>query len=60
MPDKFTIDIDLYERLTALRRAMNLPTSDYLEKIKDSILKKEEFIVNGKVVNVKRGKTCLN
>lgn len=60
MFDRFSIDIDLYERLVAMRRAMGLSTSDYLEKLKDCINRKEDFYVNGKLIYVKRGKTCLN
>lgn len=55
----FTIDLDLYERLTAVRRVIGLPTSDYLEKAKQCQKENSKFIVKGKVVNIKKG-FCLN
>lgn len=58
MPN-FSIDIDHYEKLTAVRRATGLSTSDYLEKAKKCLKEGTEFIVKGEVVNVKRG-YCLN
>jgi thiamine monophosphate synthase len=59
MPDKFSIDIDLYEKLTAVRKTIGLSTSDYLDKAKKSMKEGTEFIVKGKIVNIKRG-YCLN
>ena len=50
----------MYERLTAIRRATGLPTSDYLEKAKESLKDNKDFIVKGNVVNIKRGKIQLN
>lgn len=56
----FSINIDLYERLTAIRRATGLSTSDYLEKAKEALKENKDFIINGNVVNIKRGKIQLN
>lgn len=56
----FSINIDLYERLTAIRRATGLSTSNYLERAKEALKDNKDFIVNGNIVNIKRGKTCLN
>jgi hypothetical protein len=56
---KFSLDIDHYEKLTAVRRTIGLPASDYLEKAKKCIKDGTEFIVNGEVVDIKRG-YCLN
>lgn len=53
MSDKFTINIDLYQRLTAVRRTIGLPTSDYLERAIECLKEKKEFEVNGKTVKIK-------
>ncbi len=55
MSDKFSIDIDLYEKLTAVRRTIGLSTSDYLEQIKKCVEEKREFVIKGKIVNIKKG-----
>ena len=52
--DAFSINIDLYEKLTAVRRTIGLPTSDYLEKVKTCLKEKKEFIVKGKKVSIKK------
>ena len=59
MSNEFTIDLDLYERLTAVRRAIGLPSSDYLEKAKQCLKEKRELIIKGRKVSIKRG-FCLN
>ena len=58
--DRFSIDIDLYERLVAVRKVLGLPISDYLDRAKESLLTDDFFIIKGNVVNIKRGRTCLN
>jgi hypothetical protein len=59
MPDKFSIDIDLYEKLTAVRKTLGLSTSDYLERAKKSLEEQTQFVVSGKIVHIRRG-FCLN
>jgi hypothetical protein len=54
MCDKFYINLDLYERVTAIRRAVGLPSSDYLERVKKSVRDKSKFVVNGEVVWIRR------
>ena len=60
MSDKFSLNIDLYERLTAMRRTIGLSTSDYLERAKKCLDENKEFILKGKIVHIRRGNTCLN
>jgi hypothetical protein len=55
----FSIDIGLYERLTAIRRAIGMSTSDYLERAKASMADGMDFTINGHIVKIKNGH-CLN
>lgn len=54
MYNKFSINLDLYERLTAVRRALGLPTSDYLERAKQCLERRIDFVVKGRMVEIKR------
>lgn len=54
MYDKFYINLDLYERVTALRRALGLPSSDYLERAKHCVKYKIQFVVKGEVIGIRR------